>query len=131
MYALIMNGVGLENWTTSDPNLSTKDNSSPHNYALFFFVTAMVIYACGIIQYFIRNLLAGPFPLQTTEFVDLCSICNISVLIFDESYQGYYLHGKSPYGAAEISQQRLRNALLEEKVGKSQPRGLTDIDPDL
>jgi hypothetical protein len=82
-------------------------------------VTTFIIYGCGLLQYTLRHIFASCVPLKPTEFVDLCSICNISVLIFDESFQGYYLHGKSPYGSAEISQERLRKALLEERIGKS------------
>ena len=71
------------------------------------------------------------FPLKTEEFTDLCSVTNISVMIFDETYGGYYIHGRSPYGFTEISTEKLRRSLEYEKGGKGQQRGLSPDDPDL
>jgi hypothetical protein len=59
-------------------------------------------------------------PLKTEELTDLCSICNISVLLFDNSFHGYYIHGRSPYGQAEVSSEILRKALEYEESGKAQ-----------
>jgi len=76
-------------------------------------------------------LLRGRFPLKTEEIVDLCSILNISILIFDESFHGYYIHGRSPYGQAEISAAKLKKALNYEASGKGQIRGMSDENPEL
>ncbi len=35
------------------------------------------------------------------DFVDLCCISNISLVIFDHDLHGYYLHGMNPLGRAE------------------------------
>jgi len=56
-----------------------------------------------------------PIPYQ--NFVDICAITNISVLMFDESFHGYYIHGRSPYGQAEISTEKLMKALEFEASG--------------
>lgn len=93
-----MEGFGLKYWTSYDPDLNTYSTDSPQNYTLFFFVTACLIYAIGCLQYAVKHALAGSFPLRHVEFVDLCSITNMSVLMFNESFQGYYIHGRSPYG---------------------------------
>ena len=114
-----MEGFGLKYWTTYDPDLNRHETNSPVNYTLFFFVTACLIYGIGIIQYALSYILAGSFPLKYTEFVDLCSITNMSVLMFDESFHGYYIHGRSPYGQAEISQEKLKKALEFEASGKA------------
>ena len=37
-------------------------------------------------------------PLPAEEFVDLCSVCNVSIFIFDETLHGYYIHGMNPMG---------------------------------
>lgn len=76
-------------------------------------------------------MLSFRFPLKHTEVVDLCSICNVSILMFDESFAGYYIHGKSPYGQAEISSEQLRKAIEFEASGQAQMRGMTEEDPDL
>jgi len=49
----------------------------------------------------------GPVDLPYQNFVDLCSMTNISLLMFDETFHGYYIHGRSPYGQAEISTEKL------------------------
>lgn len=99
-YAVLMEGFGFRYWTSHSPNLDFKNLSSPLNYTLHFFVTTLIIYSVGIVQYVFRYLppVKNRFPMKHTEFTDLCSITNISVLMFDESYHGYYIHGRSPYG---------------------------------
>lgn len=44
-----MEGVGVTNWINHDPNLSITEANSPRNFALFFFVTTLVIYALGVL----------------------------------------------------------------------------------
>jgi meckelin len=48
-YAFFMEGVGWRYLSSYDPNLTTTANKSPENYVLNFFVTAIVIYAIGIV----------------------------------------------------------------------------------
>lgn len=98
LYALIMEGFGVKYLDTHDPDFVTTNYNSPSNPALFFFVTVCVIYLCGVAQYLFRFLFSKCRPFKTEEFTDLCSICNISVLMFDDSFGGYYIHGKSPSG---------------------------------
>ena len=107
------------------------ETNSPRNYTLFFFVTALVIYAVGILQYAFHLVLKHWYPLRTEDFVDICSICNMSVLMFDESFKGYYIHGRSPYGQAEISSEQLRLALEFESSGNAQMRGVVKEDPNM
>ena len=65
------------------------------------------------------------------EFTDLCSIANISVLMFDETYHGYYIHGRSPYGQAEVSIEMLKLALDFEESGKAHMRGISETEPEM
>jgi hypothetical protein len=44
-----MEGIGWRWTSTHNPNLEAKEHSSPENYVLAFFVTAMVMYAIGIV----------------------------------------------------------------------------------
>jgi meckelin len=98
VYILIMEGCGWKYFSTYDPTFHNTDQKSPYNYVLQFFFTAIIMYAIGICQYVIRYVLKFKYPLKCEQFVDLCSICNISLLMFDHSFHGYYIHGKSPYG---------------------------------
>lgn len=101
------------------------------SYPLHFFVTAIIVYIIGTLQYLLRYLIKFRVPLKCEEVTDLCSICNISLLIFDETFHGYYVHGRSPYGQAEVSSGELRKALEYEMAGKAQERGLTSLEPNL
>ena len=77
------------------------------------------MYAIGVIQYGLRYLVKFRMPLKVEDMVDLCSVCNISMLMFDNSFHGYYVHGRSPYGQAEVSSEILRKALEYESSGKA------------
>ena len=71
----------------------------------------MVMFVIGGIQYFMKRLLSFIFPLPYHNFVDLCSIANISVFIFDERIHGYYIHGESTGGQADVSTRDLKENL--------------------
>lgn len=62
-------------------------------------------------------------PTSIQDFVDLCSISNISIFILDETLHGYYIHGKIPGGTAEINAEELEKALDDESKGNSRARG--------
>ena len=131
IYALLMEGIGMRYWTNEDPNLAVIKTNSKENWVIFFFVSTLIIYVIAGIQYGGRYLLKNSFPLKTEEFTDLCAVTNISVLLFDDSFGGYYIHGRSPNGYTEISSEKLRRHLVQEARGKGQIRGLSAEDPDL
>lgn len=64
------------------------------------------------------------FPIQVEDFVDLCSIANISIMILDDALHGYYIHGENPIGVAEGSSEHLAQCLQYEAQGKGKKRGL-------
>lgn len=70
-------------------------------------------------------------PPAYQDFVDLCSVANISVLIFNENYQGYYIHGKSPMGSADVSSEKLRLNLEAEAQGEGASRGIHPTHPNM
>jgi len=119
VYGIVMEGFGLKYWINYAPELVTVKTNSPNNYILFFFVTTLLMYIIASIQYAARYIFKGRFPLKTEELTDLCSTANISILIFDESFHGYYIHGRSPYGQAEISAGKLKKAFNYEASGKA------------
>lgn len=82
-YAFFMEGIGWRYLSTHDPELRNVKMNSPENYILNFFVTAFIMYVIAVVQYIWRYLIKFRVPLQLEEFTDLCSICNISVMIFD------------------------------------------------
>ena len=69
-------------------------------------------------------------PPAYVDFVDLCSIANISVMIFNEELNGYYIHGKSPSGSSDVSSEKLRLNLVAESMGNATIRGIHSTMPD-
>uniref|UniRef100_A0A3B5BP19 Transmembrane protein 67 n=1 Tax=Stegastes partitus TaxID=144197 RepID=A0A3B5BP19_9TELE len=64
------------------------------------------------------------------QFVDLCSISNISVLVLSHSCFGYYIHGRSVHGHADTNMEEMNNNLRREQESLCGQRGLlpnTDI----
>jgi len=45
------------------------------------------------------------------QFTDLCSMANISVLVLEDSFHGYYIHGRSPHGYSDTDMWEMRNQL--------------------
>jgi len=134
LFALIMEGFGFSNLASNDPELELSENKSPQNYTMFFFVTVCVTFGTGLIQYGSRYICTCDKvfgPLKTTSFVDLCTVLNISVMMFDIEFYGHYIHGKSPYGSAETTGEQLRKNLHAEKFGKHSFRGIHENLPEL
>lgn len=58
------------------------------------------------------------------NFVDLCSVANISIFIFESFCHGYYIHGLNPVGTSEGTVEDLKEVLIKESKGNSRSRGL-------
>lgn len=60
----------------------------------------------------------------SARFLDLCTLMKISVLILDEKYRGYYIHGNSPHEYADGSMAEVSLNLYEEGAAMRTGRGL-------
>ena len=107
------------------PIISWAENS-PENIILRHFLGTFILFFAGIAQYVIVRLVQIWIPTKKTEFLDLCSVANVSVLILKDSLRGYYVHGQSPLGVADTTLQQLIQFLEEEGKGKIKGRGITD-----
>jgi meckelin len=58
------------------------------------------------------------------NFVDLCSVSNISVFILDQNHHGYYIHGRSPHGITDVNLKDMIMNLERESRMLSGTRGL-------
>tara|TARA_B110000285_G_C15124521_1_gene619297 strand:+ start:1993 stop:2163 length:171 start_codon:yes stop_codon:yes gene_type:complete len=45
------------------------------------------------------------------QFVDLCTLANVSLILLEEHLYGYYLHAKAPWGASDIPLDWLQSEL--------------------
>ena len=107
------------------PNISWVEKS-PENIILRHFIGTFILFFAGITQYVLVRLLNIWIPTRKTEFLDLCSVANISVLILKDSLRGYYIHGQSPLCVSDTTLQQLIKFLEEEGQGKIKGRGIAD-----
>lgn len=56
------------------------------------------------------------FQHQIQQFVDLCSISNISVFILESELYGYYIHGRSIHGRADTGLREMHENFVREEV---------------
>ncbi len=50
------------------------------------------------------------------NFIDLCSVANISVLSLTHPQFGYYIHGRSVHGHADTNMNEMNQMLQRERV---------------
>ena len=119
-------------WSTYAESVPTVSyvEGSPENYILRHCIATFVLFIAGISQYIVIRLVQLWIPLKKTEFLDLCSVSNISVFILDQSLHGYYIHGQSPLGRSDTNLDELLRFLEEEGKGKIRGRGVTDDQND-
>lgn len=91
--------------------------------ALHFIIIAAVmrIYMLVIHERYIRH--------KIKDFIDLCSVSNISVLVLCSKLYGFYIHGRSVHGHAETAMREMLHNLHKEEEDLCGRRGLvTDSD---
>ena len=83
---------------------------------------------CGsiaLVQYFAYIIFYQRFiGDQIVNFIDLCSVSNISVFILDQGLHGYYIHGRSPHGTTDVNIRDMIRNLARESNSMSGTRGL-------
>ena len=128
---LFLKVVNLEALTTSDCNTSiTRDPNmyqAPYSGILRVGMAASMYLGVGLLQYiFYVFLYIRCIEDKLNQFVDFCSVANISMFIMTHTQFGYYIHGRSPHGNVDISMQKMSEALLKEKEDKTAKRGLEE-----
>lgn len=98
---LFLAGLGWIDYNQLIPNTFVdliSDRAYTTSAILSYFLISFVIFAVAAVQYAIRQALRIWWPLPIENFIDLCSVSNISIIIFDEALHGYYIHGMNPLG---------------------------------
>lgn len=121
--------INLEAITTADCNTSiVKDpNSYQASYSSILRVAmaASMYIGIGLVQYIAYIFIyIRCFQDKISQFVDFCSVSNISMFIMTHTQFGHYIHGRSPHGYADISMQQMTQALLKEQEDRTTKRGL-------
>ncbi|CAD7944688.1 unnamed protein product [Amoebophrya sp. A25] len=105
------------------------NEQSPFNPFLMYGVPAGVWILVLTIQLVGRQIVAVREGLDLINFVDICSLANVSVFIMDEPHHGYYIHGRCPGGKGDTSATEMFFTLDEEEKGLLPKRGLTPEHP--
>lgn len=50
------------------------------------------------------------------NFVDLCSTCNVSVIVLTQERFGYYIHGRTVHGRADVDLKQMAVCMKREQV---------------
>ncbi|XP_059473104.1 meckelin [Neocloeon triangulifer] len=120
--------IGIEHWATPDPDLHTsvqRNFGEGKSLALRFAVGLLVYIVVYAAQWiFITGFFERYVSNCVQQFIDLCSVANISVFIMSHENYGYYLHGRSAHGSADTDMQTLGEQLKREQEDLCAHRGL-------
>ena len=71
----------------------------------------------GVVQWlFFTFIYERFFEDKVRQYVDLCSLSNISVFILNHDTFGYYIHGRSVHGCADTGLREMAENLRREEV---------------
>eukprot|EP00047_Mylnosiga_fluctuans_P017394 m.61020 g.61020 ORF g.61020 m.61020 type:complete len:932 (+) comp7058_c0_seq2:5448-8243(+) len=116
--------AGADDLGSAAPQSNDTYPSSDH-YLLRFASLAILYFSIAIVQLVVYGLVYSRFiEDKLGQFTDLCSVCNISVFILGDSYHGYYIHGRSVHGYAEVDMWQMRENLKKEEANMTGHRGL-------
>ena len=123
--AFLLKGLGLENYATPQPDGSDL-SPGEHNLFLRFANTTFwwLVLSKGqeLWNWAIwERYFSEPAPHQ---FVDLCTLAKVSVIILDERYHGVYLHCQGSSSHADGDMDEIADGLRREAEGYASGRGL-------
>lgn len=131
LFVFFLDGLGWDELSRAQPNSDvgfTTSNTSPRNPVLRYFLTCSLLLIIGYTQYVVKKTLSIWIATPIQNFIDLCAVANVSVMVLDEYLHGYYIHGVSPNGYAELGLDELLESLHKEAAGRSRTRGIMPED---
>jgi meckelin len=116
--------AGADNLASGAP-ASTPIDAAPDHYLLRFATVAILYLGVGLVQWMVSAAVLKRFVEdKLSQFVDLCSVSNISVLALRETLAGLYIHGRSVHGTAEVDMWLMRDHFRREETNMTSQRGL-------
>lgn len=121
--------VGFKNLALMDSSSSLSRNPSdyiaPYSRILRYAVATAIWLVIGIIQVFFFAAFYERFiEDKIRQFVDLCSMSNVSVFLLSHRCFGYYIHGRSVHGHADTNMEEMNMNLKREAENLCSQRGL-------
>ncbi|XP_042293719.1 meckelin-like [Sceloporus undulatus] len=126
---LLLEVVGLKNLASRDLNVNLNpdpnDYQAPWSPILRFGIAAsvwlavwivQVVFSVGFYERFVED--------KIHQFVDLCSLSNVSVFILTHRCYGFYIHGRSVHGHADVDMDTIHSYFRKEEENLCPLRGL-------
>ncbi|TRY84592.1 hypothetical protein DNTS_001329 [Danionella cerebrum] len=121
--------VGFSNLALRDPSSilsrSPEEYTPPYSLILRYGLASTMWLCIGLTQRIFFTVFHERFVEdKIRQFVDLCSISNISVLLLSHRCFGYYIHGRSVHGHADTNMDEMNTNLKREAENLCGQRGL-------
>ncbi|XP_041649533.1 meckelin [Cheilinus undulatus] len=121
--------LGFSNLALMDPwptlERSPQAYTPPYSLILRYGVASTLWLCIGLLQVIFFTVFYEHFVEdKIRQFVDLCSISNISMLLLSHRCFGYYIHGRSVHGLADTNMEEMNNNLRREMESLCGKRGL-------
>ncbi|XP_050521919.1 meckelin isoform X2 [Daktulosphaira vitifoliae] len=123
---LLLKVNGFENWATAEPEVHLfqtpyRPTSRILSLGMLVFIFSAIysiqwLITVGIYERYIKNCIQ--------QFVDICSLTNVSVFILSAEYFGHYIHGRSTHGFSDTDMESLIGQLQREEDNMVRHRGL-------
>jgi meckelin len=97
---------------------------APDHYLLRFAALSILYFTVGLGQWILHALRSRFVEDKLGQFADMCSVCNVSVFLLRDALFGYYIHGRSVHGTAEVDMWGMRENLRKEEAAMMARRGL-------
>lgn len=127
-FGLFWVGLGYGNIAQTNPDITRLRNSlQPHNMFLQIFLASFLFIVIAFVLWlldWISHWRIFQNPRLVTQFTDLCSVANISVLFMTSKIHGHYIHGKAPWDYSDVPISWLKMQLDKERLGKFEARSL-------
>ncbi|XP_052232195.1 meckelin-like isoform X2 [Dreissena polymorpha] len=125
--------VGFENTATKDPdgsvNKKSEDYRSEYSHVYRYALAVLVFLVTAIVQWiFFTFVYERFFEDKVRQFVDLCSMSNISVFIMAHAQWGHYIHGRSVHGKSDTNMKEMFELIKKEEEDNCSKRGLLPND---
>ncbi|XP_029641528.2 meckelin-like [Octopus sinensis] len=121
--------VGFENFAFNDASSSftapDTGNVVPQNRVFRFTLSTTLYLLIATCQWLYKVIFYERFIEDIMQqFIDLCSLSNISVFMMDHLLHGYYIHGRSVHGKADTNFRGIQKMMSREQNDLCSERGL-------
>ena len=125
--ALLLVGIQLNNIASSQPLtvvIPTNVYLAPTSRYMRLAISSVLFLTIAFVQYIFTFFYERFVEDKLNQFVDLCSVSNISFIAFIHPRFGYYIHGRSVHGMADTDLRTLTQFFSKEEEDIVGNRGL-------